>query len=450
MAAAAGLRLWGLGASRLSYDESFTAMAGRLPLGSLFAYLTQHDSHPPLDYLLHLPLARAGVSELWFRVPSVLCSVAAVGLFAWWLRARGRLAVLATALLAVNTFQVVHGRQARMYAELELLGVGIAVLASAWLVRPRRVHAVLLGVLVFAGLMTHTSMFLLGAGLLVLPGVRSDRAAWQWRSALLLAVASWAALWGAAFVTQAGGGHSAWIPRTTPATLVTALGSLLGAPPDFAIPALVLMLLGAVVLLRRRDGLGRVWICCFAVPVALAAVAGLFAPVVLDRTFTLMAWAPVLAVACLLDALIARRAWLGAPAAALVLVFALAPTIGALTSATGPNAPFRYLAAQVRPGDVVAVRPATKAPELQWSLGVSTGSSTGRVPVPTFSPSFGIRIGHATPTGRLWTFDWHARGTSSFPASNACHRHWTWGHVQIHCVDIAASTVSASPVRTGT
>ena len=27
------LRIWGLGASRLNYDESFTAIAGRLPLG---------------------------------------------------------------------------------------------------------------------------------------------------------------------------------------------------------------------------------------------------------------------------------------------------------------------------------------------------------------------------------------------------------------------------------
>ena len=49
------LRFWDLGAARLNYDESFTAMAGRLPVGSLFDYLRLHDSHPPLDYLLRAP-----------------------------------------------------------------------------------------------------------------------------------------------------------------------------------------------------------------------------------------------------------------------------------------------------------------------------------------------------------------------------------------------------------
>ena len=71
-------RLWGLGANRLNYDEAFTAMAGRLPVGSLFPFLRTHDSHPPLDYLLHLPLARLGVSAFWFRLPGVVCSVAAL------------------------------------------------------------------------------------------------------------------------------------------------------------------------------------------------------------------------------------------------------------------------------------------------------------------------------------------------------------------------------------
>ena len=70
VAIAAIVRFWDLGAARLNYDESFTAMAGRLPVGSLFGYLRLHDSHPPLDYLLRAPLARAGVSEFWFRAPS--------------------------------------------------------------------------------------------------------------------------------------------------------------------------------------------------------------------------------------------------------------------------------------------------------------------------------------------------------------------------------------------
>ena len=141
----AGLRLWALGRSRLNYDESFTAMAGRLPVDRLFAFLTAHDSHPPLDYLLHAPFARAGVSEFWFRLPSAACSIAALALLAWWLRPRGRVAIIATAILALSAFQIAHGRDARMYAELELLGVGIAMVADHWRRAPQRHHAPLIG-----------------------------------------------------------------------------------------------------------------------------------------------------------------------------------------------------------------------------------------------------------------------------------------------------------------
>src|SRR5262249_34274333 len=131
------LRVWGLGAHRLGFDEAFTAMAGRKSVTDLLAYLRVRDSHPPLDYLIHVPLARAGVRELVFRAPSVVCSIGALVLFAWWMRSRGLAGIVATGLLAFSTFQLVHGREARMYADLELLGVAAAVVADSWLRRPR-------------------------------------------------------------------------------------------------------------------------------------------------------------------------------------------------------------------------------------------------------------------------------------------------------------------------
>ena len=177
------LHVWGVGANRLGYDEAFTAMAGRRSLGDLFDYLRLNDSHPPLDYLIRLPLARAGVDELWFRMPSVACSVAALALFAWWMRRRGVAGVIATGLLAVSAFQLIHGRTGRMYAELELLGVVAAVLSDGWLRRPRRWPTPAIGVLVFLTLLTHVSGFLLAAGLFALvPGFRRDREAWRWRA----------------------------------------------------------------------------------------------------------------------------------------------------------------------------------------------------------------------------------------------------------------------------
>ena len=69
-------------------------------------------------------------------------------------------------------------------------------------------------------------MFLVGAGLLALPGRRRDREAWRWRGAIAAAGAVWAALWGSSFLVQARGGHSDWIPRTTPGRVVDTVSSL--------------------------------------------------------------------------------------------------------------------------------------------------------------------------------------------------------------------------------
>ena len=351
------LRFWALGASRFNYDESFTAMAGRLPLGQMFAFLRAHDSHPPLDYLLHAPFARAGVSEFWFRAPSALLSLAALALFAGWMRSRGRLGVIATALMAVSTFQVVHGREARMYAELELLGVAIAMLATAWYTKPRRWHAPVLGALVFLGLLTHVSMFLFAAGLLVIPGRRTDADAWRWRAAIGLGGLGWLLLWGPTFVTQAGGGHSSWIPPTSLAGLGNAVGRVVAFGPTLAIVAALATVGGGILLARRDAILGRIWVCCFAVPIGLAALAGLVEPVVLDRTFTLMAWAPCIAVAVLLDTVLVRHRVLGAVALVAVLAVVVPATVGAIQTRTGPDVPLRELARLAGPGDVVAVRP---------------------------------------------------------------------------------------------
>ena len=75
-----------------------------------FGYLEVRDSYPPLDYLLRAPLARVGSDEFWFRFPSVVCSIGAVALFAWWMRRHGIQGMIATALLAVSAFELVHGR----------------------------------------------------------------------------------------------------------------------------------------------------------------------------------------------------------------------------------------------------------------------------------------------------------------------------------------------------
>lgn len=436
VAAGAVLRLWALGASKLSYDESFTAMAGRLPFTHLLSFLTAHDSHPPLDYLMRAPLARAGVSDLWFRMPSAVCSIAALVLLAVWLRPRGRVAVIAVALLALSAFEIAHGREARMYAALEPIGVGLAMVTHGWLRRPSRRHLAVLAVLLLAALFTHVSALLLAAGLITAAGLRRDREAWWWRAAIAGPVAVWATTWGPHFLVQAHGGHSSWIPPTSFATLTTAIAHAVTNNPAVTLLVVAAIVVGGALLLRDDRALGRTWLAGFAVPIAIGAVAGLVEPVVLDRTFTLMAWAPAVAVAWLLEWTLCERRAVGVVLVGATAAVTLPGVVTATTASTGPTVPLQALDRRVVPGDVVAVWPASKAPELQWSLGVRRHQQAQRVEVTGLHRAYALRLGSGPPTGRVWYLDWHVRRGAGRPAGTAssCGAPWRWGHTRIDCL----------------
>ncbi len=201
-----------------------------------------------------------------------------------------------------------------MYADLELIGVATAVLADAWLRRPRRWHAPAVGALVFVGLLTHVSMFLLGAGLLALAGRRLDRESWRWRFAVVCGVLGWVVVWGPSFVAQSRGGHSNWIPRTTIDGMVQTFGRLVTYQPGLHLVMLAATATGAVLLWKSDRRLGRVWVCCVLVPAGIAAVAGTVAPVMLDRTVTVVSWGPLLAIGYLVAGAARRHLVLGAAA----------------------------------------------------------------------------------------------------------------------------------------
>ncbi len=439
------VRLWELGRNRFGYDESFTAMAGRMPFGSLFAYLRARDSHPPLDYLLRAPLSRLGSTVLVMRLPSVACSVLAVALFAWWMRRWGIAGVVATGLLAVNTFQVVHGRNFRMYADLELIGVATVVLADSWIRRPRRWHAAAIGGLVLVGLLTHVQMFLLGAGLVALAGIRTDRHAWRWRAGIAAGGLGWALLWGPSFLVQSRAGHSDWIPRTTLAGLMHTVGSLVTTDVAWHAPAVVGVVVGAVFLVRTDRKLGRVWVCCGLVPVALAAFAGLFAPVLLDRTLTVVSWAPLVALGFLVAGIakrsradaftpVAIAATVATAVTIAALVFVMVPaTVGAVTSRSVPDVVLGHVQQVARPGDVVAIFPAGRMHEVVWTLGVRGGTSYHDVPVTGISHTRGLALGSVPLTGRMWLLHWSHRRLQ-LPDWPQCAPKWRGPGATVRCL----------------
>jgi hypothetical protein len=416
-----------------SFDESFTAMIGRHSLGGLFDALRAGDSHPPFDYLLRAPLARAGVGDVAFRLPSLVFSVSALALFAWWMRTRGVTGLVAIAVMAVSPFQIMYGGEARMYALLELLGVAAAVLAEAWLREPRRWHAAAVGGLVLVGVFDHVSGFLLAGGLLAVAGLRNDRGAWRWRLGIVVPVVVWAGAWGTSFLAQASTTHASWIDRTTVRSFADAVSGQVTTQGGVALLVLAIVVLGIVMVIRTDRSLGRVMVCCGISPFLAAAVIGVFAPFFLDRTVTVAAWAPCLAIGFAVDAGWHRSRPVGLAVALLVAALVVPATLVFLDRQWEYDASVDYLVAVTRPGDVVATVPEWYGPLVDWRIGVQQFASATPVRVHHLPQSDAIRLGRHAATGRVWVLSF-AGDHRAFPGSARCAPDWTDGVTVVSCL----------------
>jgi hypothetical protein len=397
------VRWIGLGSTVPTFDESFTGMLARAPLGDIPHLARTSDSHPPLDYLLRHLTADSG-DAFWLRAPSALIGVATLLVVLWWMRDRGWFGVFVVAMTSVAAIQVLYARQARMYALVILAGTVVAVMAERWIDRPRARWAVIAAVALAVGLLSHTSTVFLALGALALPGLRTDREAWVWRASMGAAACTWLALWGPGLTDQIGAGRADWIPYTTPRHAVDAVAGQVSLFSGLAVVATAATIFGGVVLLQRHKALGRVWVCLFALPAAAVVVVGLWQHLLLPRTLAFAAWAPVVAIGAIAGACVDDRpAWLSR-ATGLVGVAAcgliVAASIGAAVTHEEDSAPTRRaLLEMARPGDVVAVYPEFLAPMLEWDHDAD----------PTEPPAvlegddvwFGVVPG-AAPTGVVW------------------------------------------------
>ena len=451
------LRAWNVGGHRLSLDETFTAMTARRSVGGLFSILRQLDSHPPLDYLLRMPFAGSG-SDVLVRLPSVLFSIAALGLFAWWMRDRGRVGLIATALFAVSGFELLYGRQARMYALMELVGVATAVAADHWLrtrclrtratrrpepattaaTAPSATGAVwLVAAATTVGVFTHTSALLLAAGVFWLPGFARDRAAWVWRAAVALPVVLWAALWGSTFLHQASGDPADWIPYTTLHRFAAAATQPLNFQSSLAWIDAALIAAGIVCVVRTDRRLTRVGAACFAAPVLVAGVLGIFSHFLLGRTLTFASWAPLVAVAFLVDALLRRWRLVGAVLAAALAVIVLSSTVQAMrnTPLSDIDALDARVVAVARPGDVVAARPVRLLRAfIDWNVGVQMPGSKAHVAIP-IDDTVAYQLA-GTPTGRVWLIE-SADAPRALDKLPSCAPTWQNAAARLRCVRVS-------------
>ena len=121
------------------YDELFTAVTANpaLPLSWIWTHWLLVDVHPPLHNVLlwvYHHVAPYG-PEVWLRLPSVACGLAALAL-GWCMFPRrfGRTARwLFMALLAGNFYAIFYSQHARAYALMLALSVPLTFLICTFL-----------------------------------------------------------------------------------------------------------------------------------------------------------------------------------------------------------------------------------------------------------------------------------------------------------------------------
>jgi uncharacterized membrane protein len=125
LAIGAMARLHDLGEDSLWLDEAFSVFVAKQPLGRMLEIITQHDTPPPLYYmLLHVWLTIwPGDVAYSVRLLSAILGVASV--FVTYLCGRElggvRIGLIAALLMAVSPFRVWYSQEGRMYALLAML-----------------------------------------------------------------------------------------------------------------------------------------------------------------------------------------------------------------------------------------------------------------------------------------------------------------------------------------
>ena len=270
-----GIRLWGLTATSLWYDETFVLWHARQGVWAALTGLLAEDNALPLHgVLLALWIHLAGSSDFSVRFLSVLLGTFAaapvyrLGRDLSRRRPPGGLlsgagAALAYALLPIFVY---YGQEVRMYAPAIALAATFILLGWRLLDRPR--HA--LAYTIVGGLMLaahpYTALTWLAVGLwgtltLLLQRRLGTRAWWLANGGLLLValpIAQWAR-WRVAVDATGVSAIPRDVLRWTP--LLFGVGQYVAQPWAmlFALSMAVFLLLGLRALLRREDRAGFLW-----------------------------------------------------------------------------------------------------------------------------------------------------------------------------------------------
>jgi len=301
------LRVWGLGAQSLWYDEGVTAWLAQMSLLEMVRW-TADDIQPPLAYALtSLWSLLAGRSEYALRfLPLIFSTLTIAFLYAlvrtWMrlLRYTGNAPLWVALLAALHPLYMYYAQEARMYAQL-----GALIVLAAWLLAPACFGAMpwrrWLGYAVVMALAAYTHYFAFFALLAFAVGwlwvrlasTKPERSEWVRIVAANLLVLLLFAPWIGVMVQRLGVDASYWQGdfHTVEAIRGVAQRFVTGETmrESIAVPLAMVVLLATVVLVVfawRRDAalrpLLRFALCWLLIPVAavilLASIAPKFNP----------------------------------------------------------------------------------------------------------------------------------------------------------------------------
>jgi hypothetical protein len=372
--------------SELWLDEALTVQTARLPLSAMFEQL-RHDGHPPLYYLLlHVWMKAFGEGNEAVRSLSAVFGIATLPLL--WVAGRrygGRVvATAAVVLLATSPFAIRYSTETRMYSLAMLLVVAGWLLVRAALERPTLLR--LAGVAVLSGLLALThywAFYLLAstAALLLLLWRRGKPAALR----VTLAMVAGAVLflpWLPSFLDQAAHTGTPWGRPERPTNVFSISFTDWGGGPngEAQLLGIGLLLLVVLALMGRALDHRRIEVELGTRPHArpevfvvtstmlLAVVAGYATSGAFASRYTAVVFPIVVLLAAFGTSVFADVRVRGGFLVVLALLGLLGGVRNAATDRTQAGQVASYIAAQGRPGDVVAFCPDQLGPSVSRLL----------------------------------------------------------------------------------
>ncbi len=413
------LRFWALGDGTMTADETFSSVAAHLPFGQIWGHIATFDRHPPLSYYLMSPVAHLTTSTLALRIPAAVAACLALLVFVWWQRRYGIAGLVASALFAMSPFLLAYDRQARMFALVTLGGVIVAAASDRWLATddPRWGWAAAAGGLLAA--MSYSVGVLLPGFMLLVPGLRRDRASWTFRLAAAAAIGVWAVLWLGNTLTWSGAPSG--YPTLTPSWVASVLNGMVAPVPDDQWIVLGLLAVGLALVLWRRGRQRQLMLSLFVVPVLLMLAASLNNELFIPKSLLMVAWA-----APVMLGQLAARAWelrplAGAAVIALIIILVVPYISPSLPIDEGAGAMLAAVQKVRQPGDAMAMNPAPLGDLLEWYEGIVPNRKL-TIDDTTIPGAVILRTEGVPQTGRVWLVESQLRAvrTSLGPDARSC------------------------------